>query len=91
MSELEGQPERLWFKQNRVGLSMNYRKKGRKKTSSKAIYAFSMGHTEEKIESHVTDPAGKRGARCGRRGVSHQLLKVRSSSLQTSEPSKSSL
>ena len=90
VSELAGQPERLWFEQNRVGLSMNYRKKGRKKMSSKAIYAFPMEHTEEKIESHVTDPAGKCGARWGRRGVSHQLLTFRSSVFQTSQPSKRS-
>lgn len=90
MSELAGQPERLWFEQNRVGLSMNYRKKGRKKMSSKAIYAFSMGHTEEKVESHVTDPAGKLGARWGQRDVSHRLPTFRSSVFQTSEPSKSS-
>ena len=63
---------------------------GRKKMSSKAIYAFSMEHTEEKMESHVTDPAGKCGARWGRRGVSHQLPTFRSSVFQTSQPSKRS-
>lgn len=45
-----------------------------------------MGHSEEKIESYVTDPAGKHVARQGPRSMSHQLLTFRR--LHIWEPSK---
>lgn len=38
-----------------------------------------MGHTEEKTESHVTEPAGKCGATEGHMGAEAQLPTFRSS------------